>query len=158
MNKKIIAIGIISMFLLTGLTTVSAVEIETKNGGDSWIKITKPTDGSAVRLPLVIESEGSDDIGEVRYGFYIRGAWTWGRARKNPPYRLIWTTNSLSPGEEFKIHASGYEVDENGGRHNIADTEITLSVKKSRSVHLAFPRLLDLFPNVFPILRLLLKL
>ena len=49
MRRKIIVLGLMGMFLFTGLTALSAMGKELKNGEESWIKITKPTAGSEIR-------------------------------------------------------------------------------------------------------------
>jgi len=54
MNKKIICIGIVSMFLLTGLTTVSAVEMKAADAGALGDPETIYVDGNADKLNIVI--------------------------------------------------------------------------------------------------------
>ena len=75
MRRKIIVLRLIGMFLLTGLTVLSAMGKVLKNGEESWIKITKLTAGSEVRQPIIIECEESNDVDELSYSFYVDGTW-----------------------------------------------------------------------------------
>ena len=107
MNKKILAIGIIGMFLLTGLTAWGehTISIEESDDSPPYVKITKPQKGlyclneknESVSWTFVtiiigwidIEVDATDDDGRIKWvRFYIDGqfkaveylepyVWTW---------------------------------------------------------------------------------
>ena len=169
MKKKIIVIGIVSMFLLVAFSTVSAGETKVNNE-ESWIRITTPTEGSEFKLPLIIELEGSDDIVWVVYSLswcYEDGTVWWSESHSTwesddaPNFRVevTWTIKELHEGQKIIISANGYKKT-NGGHLLAAETEInvTYSGKKSRSAHPMLLRFSDMFPNAFPLLRYILGL
>ena len=69
MKKKIICLGILSMILLTGLTTVSGTKIETSDNNitDDEIK-TSLQDDPPIRIWSIAFIDGQFNIESVRYG------------------------------------------------------------------------------------------
>ena len=99
---------------------------DTDDNETSWLEITKPIEGSTVGSPVICESQGSDDIDFVEYGFHHDGYWegsVFYRAYE-PPYHYEWD-ETLEPGEPIKIRASAYIYTNNrSGTLRIATADI----------------------------------
>ena len=162
MDRKIISIGIASTFLLIALFSVPAVGMKLEKTNSSWIKIIKPKNGANIHFPIVLESEGSDNIDFVFYSLMYKETWYssdfW--KAEEPPYRLELTKDKISDmgisleyGSQIKLYASAYRT-EGCTSYEIARSEIIeVRITKNRPVNF----LEDLFVK-FPLLQQLFNL
>ena len=125
--KKIICILICMLFftiIYTSITTATSTTVNKKSeqsnsfsNGDSWVRITKPLDGSKATRPIEIEAEGSDDIDFVMYGiFYDEIGYSshlW--IAHEPPYHFELDNSDLTffgirlrPGDKLQIYAAAW--------------------------------------------------
>ena len=142
MNKKLIAFGIVSIFLMMGLTTVSA------SSGTGDIGAVVAYKKIIIKDATVYCKDISGDTHDMPYTEYEPGCHAY-VAYDVPEGKCEITVSK----EGFKTTTIDAEVIAGGFREYLIVIE-----KKSKSVHPAFLRLLDLLPNAFPLLRLLLKL
>jgi len=107
MKNKSICIGIISMFFLTSIITISAmgsnVIIKSKDNtintlSDSWIRISKPLDEEKIVYPgsIVMEAETSEDIDVVTYIYVVSSTnneLSPYNMVQDEPWQYIWQPN-----------------------------------------------------------------
>ena len=164
--KKIIEILIFMLFFTTIFSNITvAVSITTNEKSeysnsftneDSWIRITKPSDGSKVTRPIEIEAEGSDNIDFVMYGIFYEeigySSHSW--IAYEPPYHFELDNSDLSffgiklrPGDKLQIYAAAWNDTE--GLLAVSDiVEVSLKIKSLNNplepIFIKFPELFKL--------------
>ena len=159
MKRKIMAIGIICTFLLTGLLSMSCVGLKIEKTNDTYIELIKPKDGDTI-IPIgfnnfvICQAIASDDVDHVTYRFQTKygedDSWGYAGELKEPPYHFVWNPKGLGPGDWIMVKATGW-VKHGTYYSGDAQTEwVTISIAKSRQVTL----LQNLFARL-PLLQLL---
>ncbi len=148
MNKKLIAIFMIGIFVTTvSLSSVTANTIKKENSS-SQISINGITDGDEITLPFTVTVDASENIDKVIYSIDYRGRGYSGWEVKEKPsfgftinkFTIFWKFEQkreqiIESGETITIKALGYEYEEtpnDSGYTLIAESdEISVDIKSS---------------------------
>ena len=182
MKKKIVVTGIIALFLLCSIGSFAVVGTQINNeankkinnNSNSYISIITPTDGETIRFPITLQVSASEDIDSVDYHIRYNDRWygsiEW-TSNERDTFDFTFTKSILNEyGPSFEdestveFSASGYKVTEHEfgtSRDVVAESSIiTVTFEKTSSKQVTnqlYARILDIFSNAFPMLRLLLQ-
>ena len=157
MNEKIIVIGLIGMFLLTGFTAVSAVA----NSPPDKPSIPSPEVVTKIGHVVTLFTMSHDCDGDkIKYGF----DWDGDEVVEDRDWTDFYESYETVTCPHIYMKTGIYKVkviaeDTHGAQSEWSEPgKVTVRLIKNKTINLALLRFLDLFPNAFLLLQRFLKL
>jgi len=130
------------MFIVLSLPVSTSLKMRSNiNKNDSFVKIINPVDGSKVNVPIILQSEASDDVDYVQYALtdgegIFHGSNDW-KSEKKPNFdftfsKLLLFLNGiqLKKGDIISLIAFGYKYTPHGSSLVDVSPEIDVEIKK----------------------------